>query len=152
MITDYILNIPAITSMAEMPQATQDAITQLGAEFPSFPMIGTQEYENRKLIHVRLNQLLSKADFEALLVEHALDWQIYSIRSAYKEGSEAGVDAQGNVTSTPVYIDSYRAAKQDFLPFIDPIITATEPYTTRPAALTDTIYLSTYAGTEPLVL
>lgn len=152
MITDYLLNIPAAASIAELPLETQAVIAELSPEWPSFPMVGTQEVTGRKLIHVRMNQLLAKADLEALLAAHSLDWKIYSIRSAYKEGIEAGVATQGNATSTSVYIVEYQGAKQDFLPFINPIVVTVEPLTTRPVELTDTIYLSTYAGTNPIVI
>ena len=134
MIIDYIINCPSVTLAENLSQEVQAIIKNLGAEWTGFIMPGTQEADGRKLVHCRLNQLVPKMAMENLFAVHELDWQIFSIRSAYMENGD--------------YLVEYIESKASFLPFINPVYeTATD--TMRPVTLDDDIYLSTYAGTEP---
>lgn len=148
MITDYIFNTPAATTINELPEETQAVINSLSPEWPSFPMIGTQEVFGRKLIYVRMNCMLSKAALEQMFVAHQLDWQVFSIRSAYREGVLVVEEEQ-----IPTYIVEFIADKLEFLPFIQPIVVVDgDNFSTRPVTADDAIYLSAYAGTAPLEL
>lgn len=150
MITDFVFCCPTATELALMPAETQVIIKSLGAEFPSYPMVSTQEYQGRKLLHVRMTQMLPKATLESMFAAHGLDWTVLSVRSAYKEGSETSVDSEGMALNTPVYITEYLAQKAEFLPYLNPIwVSETE---SRSVELSDAVFLSTYAGTEPLQL
>lgn len=151
MITDYILVCPTNTEFDAMPEDVQQIIKSLGSEWPSFPQPGTQEFNGKKLLHVRMTQLLTKAQLEAMFAAHNLDWQVLSIRSAYQEGTETSVDSEGMAINTPCYITEFLAPKAEFLPYLNPVWDAgTE--TSRPVELADTVWLSTYAGTEPILL
>lgn len=145
-VTDYILLCPAATEFLALPAEVQKIISSLGSEWPSYPMVGTQEYNGNKLLHVRMAQKLDKAKLEGMFVAHGLDWQVLSIRSACKDG----IDVNGMALNTPVYAVEYVAPKAVFLPYLPQIrISATE---SRPVGLSDPAYLSTYAGTEPIQL
>ena len=135
MITDYIINCPADTLAQNLAPETQAIIKSLGAEWTGFIMPGTQEADGRKLVHCRLNQLIPKLAMESLFSEHKLDWQIFSIRSAYKDGVD--------------YLVDYIEPKDSFLPYMNPI---QDGEAMRPVIISDDIYLSAYAGTEPICL
>lgn len=142
MYADYIFNVPTDTAFDNMPPSVQTTIRWLASEWPSFPMVGTHEVDGRKLLHVRMDKMLTKAMLSAMIATNNLDWLILSIRSAYKdERDDDGV---------PVYKTEFLAEKSAFLPYIDPIfISETE---SRPVTLDDPIFLSCYAGTDPLEL
>jgi len=135
MITDYILNCPAETLAENLTPEIQTVIKNLGAEWTGFIMPGTQEADGRKLVHCRLNQLVPKMAMENLFAVHELDWQIFSIRSAYKDGEN--------------YLVEYIEPKDSFLPYMNPI---QDGEAMRPVIISDDIYLSAYAGTEPICL
>jgi hypothetical protein len=150
MITDYILNVPTATALEELSPEVQEIVRSLGSEWPSFPMVGTQGSNGRKLIHVRMNRLLTEEVLASMLSAYGLDWTIYCIRSAYKEGTDVSI-VDGEEIITPVYIVEKLVEKALFVPFMNPVYDiATESM--RPVTLSDTFYLSTYAGTEPLEL
>jgi len=144
--TDFIFNCQNDTEFDTMSGQVQAIIRSLGSEWPDFPMVGTQTVAGRKLLHVRMTQLLPKAVLEGMFAAHNLDWQVLSIRSAYKDGSELidGVD-------TPCYITEYQATKADFLPYLNPVWDSVSE-TFVPVTLADTVYLSAYAGTESIQL
>lgn len=142
MYADYIFNVPKDTEFDNLRPDIQTTIRWLASEWPRFPMVGTHEVDGRKLLHVRMDKKLTKAMLAAMIADKGLDWQILLIRSAFKEDKdEDGV---------PIYITEFMAEKSAFLPYMDPIfISETE---SRPATLADAIYLSCYAGTEPILL
>jgi hypothetical protein len=150
MYADYIFNCPSATEFDNLSDEVKGIIKWLVSEWPTFPMIDTHDVSGRRLLHVRMNQMLTKAMLDDMLLAHGLDWQILSIRSAYKEDFEEGLDAEGKPVKTPIYKTGFLADKALFLPFLNPIwVSQTE---SRPVTLADDIYLSTYAGTEPLHL
>jgi hypothetical protein len=107
-------------------------------------MIGTKEVGGRKLLHVRMVELLTSSQLADLFTFFNLDWQVFSIRSAYT------VQEVVNGELLSLYTNYFRMNKASFLPYIDDIwVSGT---THRPAGIDDVIYLSTYAGTEPLLL
>ena len=141
--TDYIFNCPEATEFDQMPAEVQVIVKSLGAEWPAFYMPGTNPINSRKLLMVRLTTYMPKVNLEAMLSAHSLDWQIYSIRSAYTvENVDSEIAAD--------YMQYYLEPKVNFLPFMNPIlISETE---SRAVTLEDDIYLSTYAGTESIKL
>jgi hypothetical protein len=134
-VTDYILNVPEATEFDLLPTETQIFISQLSPEWPDFPMLNTHAVNGRKLLHVRMKAKLIKEQLDQLFSAYALDWQVVSIRSAVK--------ADG------VYEVIYPIDKAAFITFLRDI---PDGETTRPATIADTIYLSTYAGTDPIEL
>ncbi|MFA5922319.1 MAG: hypothetical protein WC856_13670 [Methylococcaceae bacterium] len=149
--TDYILELPAPTKKNELPAITQAIIDSLGSEWPEFPMVGTQEVANKALLHVRMKTLKTKAELDALFVGHSLPWAVKSIRKAFKETN--GVDANGD----PIidYKVEHAPIKNDLLKYMNDIFTGFDvngnPVFRKPMA-SDAIFLSTYAGTEPIQL
>lgn len=142
MYADYVFNVPKDTEFDNLTPKVQGIIQWLASEWPNFPMIGTHEVDGRKLLHVRMDKMLTKAMLSAMIGENGLDWQILSIRSAYKEDrDEDGV---------PCYKTEFLAEKSAFLPYIDPVFISETEF--RPVTLDDTVYLSCYAGTDPLEL
>jgi len=138
-VTDYIFNVPEDTEFDLLPAQTQAVISQLSPEWPDFPMLNTHAVNARKLLMVRMKARLSKAQLEQLFTVHLLDWQVIWIRSAYLiDGS---------------YLTIYQIDKSLILPFWNEIVESIDELgnvTTRPATMIDTLYLSVYAGTDPL--
>jgi hypothetical protein len=138
-VTDYIFNVPENTEFDLLPAQTQAVISQLSPEWPDFPMLNTHAVEGRKLLMVRMKARLSKAQLEQLFTAHLLDWQVIWIRSAYLIGDD--------------YLTIFPVDKSLILPFVNEIVESIDEQgnvTTRPATMNDTIYLSAYAGTDPL--
>ncbi len=122
---DYIVNTPEGENILQLPEPVLQIIGSLNAIWPSFPMVGTIPANGRKLVHVRMLNIYTKAQLEAMFVQYFLDWDIYSSRTVEKIDGE--------------YIIEFLAPKENFIPFI-------EVYTTGP------IYFSTFAGTDPIEL
>lgn len=149
-VTDYIMNLPELAEFDTMPAPLQQVISGLGAEWPSFPMINTHAVAGRKLIHVRLGQQLTEVELETMFASFGLDWQVWFIRSAYKI-SVTGQDENG------VDILDYQAIKPldkaALLPFHNDIFDGVDgngdPIMRQPT-LAYTLYLSAYAGTDPV--
>jgi hypothetical protein len=138
-VTDYIFNVPDDTEFDLLPAQTQTVISQLSPEWPDFPMLNTHAVNNRKLLTVRMKARLSKEHLESLFTTHLLDWQVIWIRSAYL--------IDGN------YLIIYPIDKSLILPFWNEIVESIDELgnaTTRPATMSDTLYLSAYAGTDPV--
>jgi hypothetical protein len=133
--TDYILNLPESTEFDTLPAETQQFISQLSPEWPSFPMLNTKVVGGRKIIHVRMAVQLTKAQLEDMFAYFGLAWQVIGIRSAERVGED--------------YLVIHPIDKALVIPFWQDI---QDGETTRPATLADTIYLSTYAGTDPIEL
>jgi hypothetical protein len=139
--TDYILNLPESTEFDLLPETTREFISQLSPEWPSFPMLNTKVVGGRKLIHVRMAVQLTKAQLEDMFVYFGLDWLVVGIRSAEPVDGE--------------YVVIHHIDKAAFVPFWNDIVTdfdVTGTPITRSATVNDTIYLSTYAGTDPIEL
>jgi hypothetical protein len=138
-VTDYIFNVPEDTEFDLLPAPTQVVISQLSPEWPDFPMLNTHTVNTRKLLMVRMKARLSKAQLEQLFTAHLLDWQVIWIRSAYL------IDGD--------YLTIFPIDKSLILPFWNEIVESIDELgnaTTRPATMSDTLYLSAYAGTDPI--
>jgi hypothetical protein len=133
--TDYILNMSESTDIALLPKETQEFISTLSPEWPSFPMINTVAVDGRKLIAIRMAVQLTKPQLGDLFTAFGLAWQVVGIRSAERVGED--------------YLIIHPIDKANFIPFWQDI---QDGETTRQATLADTIYLSTYAGTDPIEL
>jgi hypothetical protein len=137
-VTDYIFNVPEDTEFDLLPAQTQAVISQFSPEWPDFPMLNTHAVNARKLLMVRMKARLSKVQLEQLFTTHLLDWQVIWIRSAYL------IDGD--------YLTIYPIDKSLILPFWNEIVESIDELgniTTRPAIMSDTLYLSAYAGTDP---
>jgi hypothetical protein len=134
---DYIIIVPNETELANLNPQVQEIIQQLDAVWPSFPMISSQVSGANKLIHVNMSGAFSKQQLEDMFMYFGLVWEILSIREA--SPTLPVLDADGNITGY-IYEQEYLADKAKFIPFF-PDATLTEP-----------LYLSCYAGTEPLQL
>jgi hypothetical protein len=155
-VTDYILNVPEAESIELMDEALQTQIRDLGAEWPSFPALGTKAVGGRKLVHVRMKAQLSKADLDNLFLFYLLDWQVIGIRSAYRIlPVTIGTDEDGKDIVEMRYLTTWWEGKAAILPFMNDIIDSVDAEgnaTMRPPTLADTLYLPVYAGTDPVEL
>lgn len=147
--TDYILNLPETTEFASLPEELQQISQSLGAEWPSFPLIGTRANAGRKLIHVRMKNKLLEENLINIFAQFGLDWSVVCIRSAYKEI----VGQDENETDIFDYVVIKPIDKTTLLPFLNNItdgINENSNPIMRPPTLTDIVYLPTYAGTDPI--
>jgi hypothetical protein len=142
--TDYIFCCPSATEFDLLESTVQQIIVSLGSEWPSYPMVGTKEVGDRKLLHVRMTELLTINQLFDLFSYFNLDWQVFSIRSAYK------LQEVINDEVVTKHISYHIVDKTNFLPYINDIFVSETTH--RTVEVDDAIYLSTYAGTEPLLL
>jgi len=138
---DYIFSCPSATEFDLLDPQAQAVIISLGSEWPSYPMVGTKEVNGRKLLHVRMTELLSTLQLSDLFTYFNLDWQVFSIRSAYS------IMEVINGITTYNHVSYYLVDKSIFLSYINDVYI--DEITQRPVTLEDIIYLSAYAGTIP---
>jgi hypothetical protein len=140
-VTDYIFNVPEETEFDLLPAATQAFISQLSPEWPDFPMLSTHAVTGRKLLMVRMKAQLAQVQLDQLFINYALDWQVIFIRSAYKiDGDYQVILPVDKATVLPFYND------------IQDGVDVNGDAIMRAPTLADTIYLSTYFGTDPVIL
>ena len=132
---DIHLILDESEDIASMPQDLLDKFDELSAEFPKSPALSTQIYNNKKVLHARIQYNgLTEQILQGLLDSFGLNWAILGIREAY---NTIITDGNGDVVSDD-YTVIKAIQKSTILPYL---INQDEP-----------IYLPMYSGTEPIQL
>jgi len=146
---DIHLIQPVDTDVALMPEELQLTLQSLFTEYPSAVMYNSHEVAGKQVIHARIQyDNLTEEVLLGLFLIYELDWQVLGIREAKLTPAE--VDSEGMELVPAFYNVIKQIDKATLLPYMNDIYV--DETTIRPVELTDTIYLSMYAGTKAIKL
>lgn len=138
---DYGLIVPEGTDVANFPDDLIAVMKEFRAEFPSARVFGTQPFEGKQIVYVRMQRRVDKDELLGMFKLFNLDWQVIGIRSAYRiiEQIESE-DEHGNVEYVYLYDNLLPIDKAAVLPFVPG------------ATLDSTLIVPVYAGTDPIIV
>ena len=153
---DYWIVMPKATRASDLPVAVRKKIKELNSRWPAFRAVNTIDDTDWKVLYIRMMKRHTRAQMTALFTEFGLNWTVLAIRSAYKINPVVtGQDEDGNDIIEMQYETVFAMDKAKILKHSPDIVTydqdGNETSRRRPGA-GDSIYLSVYAGTEPLSL